>query len=171
MELLQPPLRPEERFEVIQRSIGRPHHEGVAPRQALLEETVDLGIPAPLQFAQGFNVQHLRRLIGHFSDLVVDRFRQACGHPLQGADRVVPGHRETLMYDVKCGLAAVRAVLHGLGVVVHGRDGAEGFIVVAGLITACLQQGTQACKSPLDGQRLLLLAFAACRPQRRCLIR
>ncbi len=75
MKLLQPPLRPEEGFKVVQRSVGSFHDEGVAPCQALLEEAVNLGVPASLQFAQGFDIQHLCCLIGHFSDLVVDRFR------------------------------------------------------------------------------------------------
>ncbi|MNW04192.1 hypothetical protein D3C71_2002490 [compost metagenome] len=75
MKLLQPPLRPEEGFKVVQRSVGSFHDEGVAPCQALLEEAVHLGVPASFQLAQGFDIQHLCCLIGHFSDLVVDRFR------------------------------------------------------------------------------------------------
>ena len=94
IEPLQPPLRPEERLKVIQRGIGRPHHEGIAPSQALLEETVNLGIPAPLKLTKGFDVEHLRRLISQFPDLVVDRLGQTGGYALQSADRIMLCHRE-----------------------------------------------------------------------------
>ncbi|MNT61557.1 hypothetical protein D3C72_1992100 [compost metagenome] len=75
IKLLQAPFRPEERLEVIQRSIGCLHHKGVAACQALLEKTVHVSIPTSLQFAQCFNVQHLGSLVGELSDLVADRLR------------------------------------------------------------------------------------------------
>ncbi|MNP36841.1 hypothetical protein D3C76_1302580 [compost metagenome] len=153
--MLQPPLRPEERLEVIQRGIGCPYHEGIAARQALLEEAIYLGIPAPLQLAQGFYVEHLCRLIGHFPDLVIDRLWQAGGHSLQGANRVMPCHREALMHCLKCSFATVRTVLHRSGIVMNGANCAEGFIVVAGLFTRCPQHRAQPCKGTLNGPRLL----------------
>ncbi|MNO89133.1 hypothetical protein D3C76_806060 [compost metagenome] len=129
-------LRPKERLEVFQRGIGRFHHEGVAPRQALLEEAVHFNVPASLQFTQRFHVQHPRGLIRDFSYLEVEGFRQPRRNTLQGTDRVVPRHREALMHRLQGCLTSVGAVLHRLGIVVDGGNGGERFIVVTRFI-AC----------------------------------
>ncbi|MNM92685.1 hypothetical protein D3C81_1050280 [compost metagenome] len=70
------------------------------------------------------------------------------------------------MHGLQRGLASVGAVLHRLGVVVHGRDGSKGLVVVAGFLTGCLQHGTQPGKGPLNGPGLLLIRPATCRLQR-----
>ena len=156
MELLQPPLRPEKGFKVVQRGVFARGFERVTIGQPITIEAVDLAVPALFQLAQGGYHQHLRGLVREFFDLLVHRFRQAHGNPLQVGNRVAAAERKAIEDGLQRGLAGVRIVVHGLGIVMHGTNGAQGLFIVGRPLPLGDDQLRQAGKGTPNTRRLLL---------------